>query len=71
LYVEDTPLAADGFWAPATGLARLRERPPTPPAAPGLLLRLLDPPPINVRRKNLTDVLSPAYDALTGDHPES
>jgi hypothetical protein len=27
-------------------------------------LRLLDPPPVKVRRKNLTDVLAAAYDAL-------
>jgi uncharacterized Zn finger protein len=64
LYVEDEPLTAEGFWAPAAGLARLRERPPTPPAPPDFLLRLLDPPPIKVRRKPLTDVLAPAYDAL-------
>jgi uncharacterized Zn finger protein len=64
-YVEDSPLTADGFWAPAAGLARLRERPPTPPAPPRFLLRLLDPPPIKVRRKPLTDVLAPAYDELS------
>jgi uncharacterized Zn finger protein len=64
LYVEDTPLTADGFWAPAGGLARLRERPHTPPAPPRFLLRLLDPPPIKVRRKPLTDALAPAYDTL-------
>ena len=63
-YVEDSPLTVDGFWAPAAGLAGLRERPPTPPAPPRFLLRLLDPPPVKVRRKNLTDVLAAAYDAL-------
>jgi uncharacterized Zn finger protein len=70
LYVEDSPLTADGFWAPAAGLARLRERPPTPPAPPDFLLRLLDPPPIKVRRKPLADVLAPAYDALARLAPE-
>jgi uncharacterized Zn finger protein len=71
LYVEDAPLTVDGFWAPAAGLARLRERPATPPAPPGLLLRLLDPPPIKVRRKPLIDVLAPAYAALTEDASRS
>jgi hypothetical protein len=33
---------------------------------PDLLLRLLDPPKVKVRRKDVTDVLRPAYDALTG-----
>ncbi|RAY12344.1 hypothetical protein DPM19_24640 [Actinomadura craniellae] len=65
LAVEDLPLTADGFWSPGPGLAALRERPPTPPAPPDLLLRLLDPPAVKVRRRPLTEFLTPAYTALT------
>jgi uncharacterized Zn finger protein len=63
LEIEETPIAdrLDDFWAPAA----LHDRPPALPMPPGLLLRLLDPPKIKVRRKELTDVLSPAYDALS------
>lgn len=63
--VEDEPLTATGFWTPGAGLAALRERSPAPQAAPGLLLRLLDPPDIRIRRRDLTDVLTPAYEALS------
>jgi uncharacterized Zn finger protein len=54
----------DDFWAPAA----LRDRPPAPPMPPGLLLKLLDPPKVKVRRRDLTEVLRPAYEAL-GDVP--
>ena len=50
----------DDFWAPAA----VRDRPPAPSMPPGLLLRLLDPPKVKVRRRTLNDVLQPAYDAL-------
>ncbi|MEO5876079.1 MAG: SWIM zinc finger family protein [Streptosporangiaceae bacterium] len=62
----DTPLTAEGFWIPPAGLARLKQRPPIPSAPPGLLLRLLDPPAIKIRRRALTEVLAPAYQSL---HP--
>lgn len=62
LEIDETPVAGrmDDFWAPAA----LHDRPPAPPVPPGLLLRLLDPPKVKVRRRDLTDVLRPAYDAL-------
>ena len=41
-------------------------QPPAPPMPPGLLLRLLDPPKVKVRRRDLPDVLRPAYEALPG-----
>jgi hypothetical protein len=31
----------------------------------GLLLKLLDPPKVKVRRRDLTEVLRPAYEALS------
>jgi uncharacterized Zn finger protein len=64
LAVEDVPLTAGHFWTPATGLARLRDRPPTPTTPPGLLLQLVEPPAIKIRRRELADVLAPAYEVL-------
>lgn len=64
LDIEDTPITATDFWAPAAGLARLRERPPAPRIPPGLLMELLDPPRVKVRRRDLTEILGPAYQAL-------
>jgi len=72
--VVETPLRAEGFWAPPSGLAALKDRSAHPPAPPGLLLRLLDPPAVKIRRRSLTDVLEPAYEALArrggDDSPE-
>ncbi|MEV5569002.1 SWIM zinc finger family protein [Spirillospora sp. NPDC052269] len=62
--VEDEPLAAEGFWTPPSGLARLRDRPAVPPVPPGFLMQVVEPPPVKVRRRALTDVLQPAYEAL-------
>jgi uncharacterized Zn finger protein len=64
LEIEETPIAErlDDFWTPAA----VRDRPPAPPMPPGLLLKLLDPPKVKVRRKELTEVLRPAYEALSG-----
>ncbi|ROO83280.1 putative Zn finger protein [Actinocorallia herbida] len=58
------PLTAEGFWAPPAGLAALREGQAAPPAPPDLLLTLLDPPEVRVRRRKLTEVLGPLYRAL-------
>lgn len=62
LEIKETPLTErlDDFWTPAA----MRDRPPAPPMPPGLLLKLLDPPKVKVRRKDIADVLQPAYDAL-------
>jgi uncharacterized Zn finger protein len=63
LEVEEAPIAdrLEDFWAPAA----VRDRPPAPAMPPGLLLRQLDPPKVKVRRRDLPDVLRPAYDALS------
>ncbi|MFB4316949.1 SWIM zinc finger family protein [Actinomadura sp. 21ATH] len=63
---EGEPLPAEGFWAPASGLAGLRERPPAPPVPAGFILRVATPPAVKVRRRDLVDVLEPAYEALAG-----
>ncbi|MBO2450549.1 SWIM zinc finger family protein [Actinomadura barringtoniae] len=62
--MDEAPLTAEGFWTPPSGLARLRERPPAPPVPPGFILQVATPPPIRIRRRDLTDVLAPAYEAL-------
>ena len=62
--VEDEPLTAQHFWTPPSGLAKLREKRPAPAVPPGLLLQLVDPPKVKVRRRDLVDVLAPAYEAL-------
>ncbi|GAA4127761.1 SWIM zinc finger family protein [Actinomadura keratinilytica] len=61
---DDEPLSPSGFWTAPTGLAHLRERPPAPPVPPGFILRVAAPPPVRIRRRELTDVLAPAYEAL-------
>ncbi|MEV3922286.1 SWIM zinc finger family protein [Actinomadura coerulea] len=66
LEMPDEPLTAEGFWTPPSGLARLRERPPAPPVPPGFVLQVAAPPPVRVRRRALTDVLAPVYEALAG-----
>jgi hypothetical protein len=37
------------------------------PAAPDLLLRMFEPPPLRVRGKDLRDVPAPGYDQLAAD----
>jgi uncharacterized Zn finger protein len=63
LTIEETPLEErlEDFWAPAA----VRPRPACPPTPPGLLLKLLEGPKVKVRRRDLVDVLRPAYEALS------
>jgi uncharacterized Zn finger protein len=64
--VTDRPLAeciAD-FWSPGMSAQRLRALPPVPAAAPDLLLRTFEPPPVQVRGTDLAALLAPAYDRL-------
>ena len=58
----------DGFWSSGLSPARLRALASAPDAAaPDLLLRMFPPPPIQVRGKDLADVLAPAYQRLASD----
>jgi uncharacterized Zn finger protein len=60
----------DGFWSPGLSPARLRALAAAPgAAAPDLLLRMFPPPPVQVRGKDLADVLAPAYQRLAADDP--
>jgi len=68
--VAALPLAEclDGFWSPGLSPARLRALAAAPGAgAPDLLLRMFPPPPVQVRGKDLADVLAPAYEQLAAD----
>jgi uncharacterized Zn finger protein len=70
LDVPAAPLAEclDAFWSPSLSPARLRALSTAPSAAaPDLLLRMFPPPPIQVRGKDLTEVLTPAYYRLAAD----
>lgn len=75
LDVQAAPLAEclGSFWSPGMSTARLRAlpRPPTAPlaAAADLLLRSFEPPQVTVRRKDLIEVLTPAYVRLAAAEP--
>ena len=64
--VPGVPLAESltSFWSPGLSPARLRALPPSPVTPPDLLLRLADPPAIEVRGQPLLDVIGPAYAQL-------
>jgi uncharacterized Zn finger protein len=70
LDVPAPPLAEclDGFWSPGLSPARLRALAAAPSsAAPDLLLRMFPPPAVQVRGKDLADVLAPAYQQLAAE----
>jgi uncharacterized Zn finger protein len=70
LDVPASPLeeCLEGFWSPGLSPARLRALAMArDSAAPDLLLRMFAPPPVQVRSKDLADVLAPAYQALAAD----
>jgi uncharacterized Zn finger protein len=54
------------FWSPGLSQARLRAVPPSPVTPPDLLLRVSEPPPLEVRGQSLVDLLAPAYLRLAG-----
>jgi uncharacterized Zn finger protein len=59
------------FWSPGLSPARLRALSTAPSAAaPDLLLRMFPPPPLQIRGKDLVDVLAPAYERLAAEGPE-
>ena len=73
LDVPAPPLAEclDGFWSAGLSPARLRALAAAPSSAtPDLLLRMFPPPPVQVRGKDLADVLGAAYERLAADDPE-
>jgi uncharacterized Zn finger protein len=70
LDVPAPPLAEclETFWSPGLSPARLRALAAAPgSAAPDLLLRMFPPPAVEVRGKDLADVLASAYQRLAAD----
>jgi uncharacterized Zn finger protein len=58
----------ESFWSAGLSPARLRALATAPgPAAPDLLLRMFPPPPVQVRAKDLAELLTPAYYQLAAD----
>jgi uncharacterized Zn finger protein len=70
--VTGVPLAESlgDFWSPGLSQARLRALPPSPATPPDLLLRLSDPPDLNVRGTAFRDVLTLAYAQLAALEPD-
>ncbi|HEU4539846.1 MAG TPA: SWIM zinc finger family protein [Jiangellaceae bacterium] len=70
--VVDAPLedCQDAYWEPRVSLARLRTHVPTPPSPPDLVLRLAEPPTLQVGRRRLADVLATVYQHLGGSDDE-
>jgi len=58
------------FWSPGLSQARLRVLPVSPDTPPDLLLRLSDPPAIEVRGVPLRDVIAPVYPRLAAGPAE-
>jgi uncharacterized Zn finger protein len=69
--VTGVPLAESlaDFWSPGLSQARLGALPASPVTPPDLLLRLSDPPAVDVRGKPLLDVIAPAYTKLAESVP--
>ena len=61
----------DNFWSGGLSPARLRALTSAtgPATAPDLLLRMFEPPPVQVRGKDLAEILTPAYDQLAATDP--
>jgi uncharacterized Zn finger protein len=64
--VTGAPLAESlaDYWSPGLSQARLRVLPASPATPPDLLLRIADPPQLQVRGTSLRDLLAPAYARL-------
>jgi hypothetical protein len=64
--VTGAPLeeALADFWSPGLSQARLRALPASPATPPDLLMRISDPPPLQVRGADLRDLLTAAYARL-------
>ena len=64
--VTGAPLAESlaDYWSTAMSQARLRVLPPSPATPPDLLLRIADPPQLQVRGASLRELLAPAYARL-------
>jgi uncharacterized Zn finger protein len=69
--VSGAPLAESlaDYWSPSISQARLRVLPASPVTPPDLLLRIADPPQLQVRGTGLRELLAPAYARLAAQDP--
>jgi uncharacterized Zn finger protein len=58
------------FWSPGLSQARLRAVSPSPATPPDLVLRVSDPPQVEVRGQRLDDLLAPAYLRLAAEQDD-
>ena len=67
LTLDEPPLAEclHSFWQPAAGSPVPRVAGPAIEAVPDLVLRQLEPLPLDVRGHNVVDLLRPAYETMT------
>ncbi len=56
----------DRFWSPGLTRARLRAAQTVPATVPDLVLRSFEPPAVRIRGRDLTGLLTPAYQRLGG-----
>jgi len=59
------------FWSPGLSQARLRALPPSPATPPDLLLKISDPPDLQVRGADLRDLLAATYDKLAAPEADA
>ena len=59
------------FWSPGLSQARLRALPPSPATPADLLLRISDPPELQIRGTDLRDLLTPVYAKLAAPEATS
>ena len=66
--ISAAPLAEslDRFWSPGLTRARLRAAQAVPATVPDLVLRSFEPPGTEIRGRDLTALLTPAYLRLAG-----
>jgi uncharacterized Zn finger protein len=73
LSAASSAAAATDFWSTGLSAAKLRALAEAPPSTgtPDLLLRMFEPPAITVRKKDLRDILTPAYEQLAAPAEDS
>jgi uncharacterized Zn finger protein len=67
--ISAAPLAEslDRFWSPGLTRARLRAAQAVPATVPDLVLRSFEPPAVQIRGRDLTVLLTPAYQRMAGE----
>jgi uncharacterized Zn finger protein len=73
LSAASSAAATTDFWSTGLSAAKLRAlaEAPASTGTPDLLLRMFEPPAITVRKKDLRDILTPAYEQLASPAEDS